>query len=175
MNRSVVVALGILMGGLFLVGGYSLFTTYAPVSREAATAMIPNTSVEPDGEALIASTYAPLIPLTLGGVELQASVAETIAQREQGLSSTPYLPAGVVKLFIFDESWPYSFWMKDMLYPIDIIWLDDEKMIVHIEHRVTPDTYPQSFTPPTAATYVIETNAGFAKAQGLATGTKASW
>ena len=119
--------------------------------------------------------FTPLIPLQLGDTVLSASVADTPNERAQGLSGTPYLPQEVVKLFVFDYSFPWGFWMQDMNYPIDIIWLDEEKIVVHVVERVTPDSYPTSFTPPVSAKYVIETVAGFTAVHAVATGTVVTW
>jgi uncharacterized membrane protein (UPF0127 family) len=80
----------------------------------------------------------------------------------------------VAKVFIFDTAEKWSFWMKDMNYPIDIFWLDENGVVVHIEESVSPDTYPtQSFVPPVPALYVIETKAGFAQENNIMIGISA--
>jgi uncharacterized protein len=112
-----------------------------------------------------------LIPFTLGRISLLASIADTEAKRELGLSNTKEIPIGVAKVFIFDTSEEWSFWMKDMNYSIDIFWLDQNAHVVHIVESVTPDTYPDtSFAPPVPAKYVIETKAGFAKENNIRVG-----
>jgi uncharacterized membrane protein (UPF0127 family) len=132
-------------------------------------------TIEPNRDEVIAQWYAPLVPLTLGDQSLEASIADTDSERERGLSDTPYLPTGVVKLFVFDTPGPWSFWMKDMNYPIDIIWLDENKTIIYIEPSLTPETYPQSFTSTTPAKYVIETPAGFTESAHIIVGSKGEW
>ena len=117
--------------------------------------------------------YEPLLPMQIGGVSVMASVADSPEERQQGLSGTTMLPEDVVKLFVFDDNNRWSFWMKDMRYAIDMLWVNEGEEIVHIERAVAPETYPaQSFTPPVPARYVIETVAGFSEKQQLATGTK---
>jgi len=116
-----------------------------------------------------------LIPIKLGDISLLASIADTNATRELGLSGTTYLPEDEVKLFIFETSEKWNFWMKDMNYPIDIIWLDEQKKVVHIENNVKSDSYPSYFLPPVPAKFVIETNAGFAEAKQILLGTEAEW
>jgi uncharacterized protein len=101
---------------------------------------------------------------------LQASVADSIPERIKGLSNTPYLPEGVVKLFAFGAEGEHGIWMKDMNYPLDIIWVAKNGVIVHIEERVSPETYPESFSSPKPAWYVIEANAGFVASSSLAVG-----
>jgi len=105
--------------------------------------------------------YPNTVPMVLAGVEVQASVADTMSARIKGLSDTPYLPDTVVKLFAFGVPGSHSIWMKDMNYAIDIIWAAEAGEIVHIEENVSPDTFPQSFSSPTPAWFVVEANAGF--------------
>jgi len=113
------------------------------------------------------SYYEPLLPWTLGGQTVYASMATTDETRALGLSYTSALPKDIVKIFVFatDERW--SFWMKGMEYPIDIIWVTATGAIAHIETNVSPDTYPNSFTPPTPVRYVIETVPGLFAELGL--------
>jgi len=181
----IVVGLGSMLILLALV--YLLFVVPAPSYSisNSTTTTVPNTlmknalkdvnATEPNTAEVIAKWYAPLIPLTLGSSSLQASVADTEVKREQGLSGTPYIPTGVVKLFVFDTAAPWAFWMKDMQYPIDIIWLDEHKTVVHIESALAPETYPRSFAPATPAKYVIETESGFATINHIAIGAQAEW
>ncbi len=103
-------------------------------------------------------------------IEVQASVAQSWPDRIKGLSDTPYLPEHIVKLFVFDSSGLHSFWMKDMNYAIDILWVDTAGVIVHIEEKVSPESYPAMFVPKREAKYVIETAAGFVEKHQIAVG-----
>lgn len=115
--------------------------------------------------------YPTTVPVVIGSVTVAASVADTLPERIKGLSNTPYLPDGMVKLFAFGSLGTHSIWMKDMLYSIDIIWVSEEGSIIHIEPNVSPETYPASFASPTAnAWYVIETNAGFVEKNNIQIG-----
>lgn len=128
-----------------------------------------------DEEKVIATWYAPLTSFTLGRISLQASIADTDVERAKGLSDTPFIPIGIAKVFIFDEANTWSFWMKDMNYPIDIFWLDEQGHVVHVVENAAPDTYPEfSFVPPVPAKYVIETKAGFAAENNIGVGTIAN-
>lgn len=115
-----------------------------------------------------------LYPMTIGTVAVNASVATSLPDRVRGLSGTKRLPAGIVKLFVFDSDGPQSIWMKDMNYPIDIVWLDAAGQVVHIAPRTEPNTYPKSFSSPVPARYVVEAEAGFVAANGIGTGTVAT-
>lgn len=114
--------------------------------------------------------YPELVPVVIGSTTVQASVADSIPERIKGLSGTPYLPEGVVKLFAFGAEGEHGIWMKDMNYPIDIIWIAKSGVIVHIEENVSPETYPESFSSPKPAWYVIEAQAGFVGAKKIALG-----
>lgn len=116
--------------------------------------------------------YPNTILMTIGGVEVQASVADTLSKRIKGLSGTPFLPENVVKLFAFGVEGEHSIWMKDMNYPIDIIWAAEDGVVVHIEENVSPDTYPEAFASPTPAWYVIEASAGFCASNTIEVGDK---
>lgn len=119
--------------------------------------------------------FANLIPFTLGRISLLGSIADTDAERALGLSNTKEIPIGVAKVFIFDTSEKWSFWMKDMNYSIDIFWLDADGQVVHVIEDASPDTYPAtSFMPETPAKYVIETKAGFAKENNIGVGAVAN-
>lgn len=109
-------------------------------------------------------------PMTIGGVVVEASVATSVADRVRGLSGTQSLPPSVVKLFVFDRAGPQSIWMKDMLYSLDILWLDAEGVVVHLETDVRPDTFPKSFASPVLAWYVVEASAGFVASNGITIG-----
>lgn len=116
------------------------------------------------------SIYPDTIPMRIGDVSVHASIADTMPERIKGLSGTPFLPAEVVKLFAFGAAGSHSIWMKDMNYPIDIIWADEAGTIVHIEEAVAPETFPESFASPEPAWYVVETKAGFVASNTIAVG-----
>lgn len=113
--------------------------------------------------------------LTVGRASIEVAVVDTPQERERGLSGTTELSEGEGMLFVFEKDDQYSFWMKDMHYPIDIIWISAAKRVVYIEKEVSPDTFPQSFTPPTRARYVLEVPAGFAARHGIEVGSVADF
>lgn len=118
------------------------------------------------------SWFGVSVPYTLYIEELAISVtvADESLEWQQGLSGIPALPELTGKFFIFDTNDRFGMWMKDMLIPIDIIWIDDTYTIVHIEQNVTPDTYPKTFVSPVDARFVLETNAFFTESFKIATG-----
>ncbi len=108
--------------------------------------------------------------LTSGPLVIPVSVADTPATREQGLSGTTILPASAGKLFVFDTAGKPGFWMKDMQYGLDLVWIDSSLKIVSVTRDVSPDTYPQVFYPPQLVQYVLEVNAGFSTRNNLMVG-----
>ena len=97
-------------------------------------------------------------------------IADTDEKRISGLSNFKPLKDHEAMLFVFEEPAKYNFWMKDMNFSIDIIWLNEKREIITVYEGVTPDTYPQIFSPDKSALYVIEGNAGFFKRQGWVKG-----
>lgn len=97
-------------------------------------------------------------------------VADTKAGRERGLSGHKPLLENGGMFFIFPKSDKHGFWMKDMTFPIDIIWIDENFKVVHIEKSVSPETYPKVFYPDSPAMYVLEVSDGQASALGLRVG-----
>jgi len=92
--------------------------------------------------------------------EFGVYIADTDYLRNKGLSETSSLASNYGMLFVFPEDDLYGFWMKDMFFPIDIIWIDKNLVIVHIETNVLPETYPKVFFPSVPARYVLELSAG---------------
>ncbi|HEY4528324.1 MAG TPA: DUF192 domain-containing protein [Candidatus Paceibacterota bacterium] len=98
--------------------------------------------------------------LTLEDKTLTIEVADTDVERIQGLSGRETLPLGTGMLFVFENPGIHGIWMKDMKFPIDIIWLDKDMSVISKELNVSPDTYPQVFYPSREAYYVLEVKAG---------------
>jgi uncharacterized membrane protein (UPF0127 family) len=73
-------------------------------------------------------------------------------------------------LFVFAKDGTYSFWMKDMRFSIDIVWLDAAGRIVFAAEDVAPQSYPAIITPRTKARYVLEVSAGYMRAHGISVG-----
>lgn len=116
--------------------------------------------------------YPNTIPVNIGEVTVQASIADSLPERIKGLSNTPFLPDDVVKLFVFGTLGSHSIWMKDMNYSIDIIWTTEDGEIVHIEENISPETFPDSFESPIPSWYVIEASAGFVERNSIEVGDK---
>jgi uncharacterized membrane protein (UPF0127 family) len=106
------------------------------------------------------------VNVTIGGVDLVADIAETGDQRSRGLSVRDTLTEDEAMLFVFSEAREHSFWMKNMKFPIDIIWISEFHEVTHIEHSLEPcipDEFCQTHKPDRNSLYVLETVSGFAQ------------
>ncbi len=108
--------------------------------------------------------------LEVNNKNINLLIADTDALRVQGLSAKDSLPKDTAMLFIFDTSDTYGFWMKDMKFSIDILWLDEKGKIISIEKNLAPESYPHIFIPPQKSLYVLEGNAGFSDENNLMVG-----
>lgn len=113
----------------------------------------------------------------VGNSRFEVEIAKTPEERKVGLSKHLSLAEGRGMLFVLDvENAPQpAFWMKGMSFPIDIIWIDDERVI-----QITPDvpTVPAdlperripTYKPSRPVDYVLEINAGEASKKGIKVG-----
>ncbi len=111
------------------------------------------------------------IPILIGTSTLTAELAINKIELQRGLGERRYLEDDRGMLFIYEKDDYHSIWMKNMLFPLDIAWLDRQFNIIDIEYDVSPSTYPNSFKPRYPARYVLEVNAGYFKAHGITKGT----
>jgi hypothetical protein len=114
-----------------------------------------------------------VIPLTLpSGKVLKVEVMVKDEDRAMGLMFRPALPADQGMLFIFEASEFHGIWMKNCKFPIDILWLDAQKAIVHLEESVPAckaEPCPV-YQPLRKASYVVELNAGQARREKAVVG-----
>lgn len=99
--------------------------------------------------------------IKIGNISISVEIADTLELRQQGLSGREMMPELTGMFFIFESPAQYKFWMKDMNFPIDIVWIDENFYIINIEKRVSPKTFPQTFSPDRPAKYALELPAGF--------------
>jgi hypothetical protein len=112
----------------------------------------------------------------INNFELRVYLAVTNDQQVNGLSVKDHLNENEGMLFVYEQPTRQAFWMKDMKFPIDIIWLDSNGTVVHIEHNLQPCIMTfaficPSYIPDNDSHYVLETVAGFSKKHGIKVGT----
>ena len=108
--------------------------------------------------------------VTAGNHSFTVEVADTVSEREQGLSERDNIPQNHGMLFDFKQNGKWQMWMLKMRFNLDMAWLDDNGKVVYIRENLTPDTFPNVFMPDTDARYVLEVNAGSLHAAGLKPG-----
>ena len=112
--------------------------------------------------------------LSIGGQKVMVEIANTDAARARGLSGRAALGENQGLLFIFDAPDKYDFWMKEMNFPIDIIWIDEHWRVAEISKNLSPATFPRSFQPARPVKYVLEVTAGWAEKNNLPIGAPVS-
>jgi len=103
---------------------------------------------------------------------LRLEIADTDATRVQGLSGRDSLDSDAGMLFVFDAPSIYPFWMKEMKFPLDMIWIDGGKVVdvATLRPPVPGELIPPSHIPVASADLVLEINAGKAADLGLVKG-----
>lgn len=115
----------------------------------------------------------------IAGVSIKVDLAVSLVEHAQGLSGRDTLKEDEGMLFIFDQPAKYSFWMKEMNFPIDIIWFTpskggarDDMHVVYIKKNALPESYPESYVSDQDAKYVLEVVAGFSGKNNLQVGDR---
>jgi uncharacterized membrane protein (UPF0127 family) len=156
------------ISGLFvLMGGFLLFEPplFHMAHATNNTFLLP--IVDPNDHPIKAR-------IVVNGFAILADVAITDEDQIKGLSIRDQMNENEGMLFAYGEPSRQSFWMKDMKFPIDIIWLNETGSIVHVEENLrpcVPSLECPSFSPNKNAQYVLETVAGFAQKHHLKIGT----
>jgi uncharacterized membrane protein (UPF0127 family) len=107
-----------------------------------------------------------------GGVStVQVEAARTLAEQEKGLMDRASMDEDRGMIFIFSGDYPRSFWMKDTILPLDMVFANSRLEIVDINHNATP--YSESvFTSRAGCKYVIEVNGGYCLRHNVGIGDK---
>lgn len=104
----------------------------------------------------------------------QVEVAQTQEEREIGLMYRKNLGQNKGMLFIFPKEGIYSFWMKNTLIPLDIIWIDLDNKIIEISKNIKPckNQDCELITPEKEVLYVLEINSGLSDKFNFSVGEK---
>lgn len=103
------------------------------------------------------------LQIKVGDKIVNTIIANTDNKREKGLSQFPSLKSNESMIFIFDYDLIPKFWMKDMLFPLHIFWIDNNYVIYNVEENVLPNTYPNTFSPKAPIRFVLETSVEFSE------------
>jgi hypothetical protein len=108
----------------------------------------------------------------IGNVTIKAEIADTLLKKGIGLMRKKHLPEDEGMLFTFDNDGFPSIWMMNMSFPIDIIWINNEKKVVHIVKDAQPCKITcTSYFPKKAARYVLEVNSNFTEKHNIKIGS----
>lgn len=113
--------------------------------------------------------------LDIGSQSLEVEIADTDRSRTQGLSGRTSLPSNTGMLFIFSDSAHHTFWMKDMKFDIDFIWINKNKVVQINDLIPSPDKTsgtPQVISPDIDINMVLEVPAGFVQQNHIENGDK---
>jgi uncharacterized protein len=106
------------------------------------------------------------------GFPVKVEIAADDENRAQGLMYRDHLADDRGMIFVFPEVGEYAFWMKNTIIPLDMIWIDESRKVVHVTPDVPPcqaDPCP-SYPPGAKAKYVLEVAAGVAAKHHVAAG-----
>lgn len=136
--------------------------------RESA----PPVSRQTDEKAQYASTAQVQVA---GSPVIDVDVVEKEQDRRKGLSGKAFLPLDRGMLFVFHELGKHSFWMRNMNFAIDIIWIRNSEVVdiienVPTESDGTPDEDLPIYKPDASANRVLEVTAGWVKTYGVKKG-----
>lgn len=99
-------------------------------------------------------------------------LADTNEKRIQGLSGLEKIKNNEVMLFVFEEEDLHGIWMKDMLFNIDLVFLDKDLNVINYFDNVSYESYPTIYYPESKSKYIIEMNAGQRLVSGIDKNTK---
>lgn len=111
--------------------------------------------------------------LSIDGQSWKVETVSTPASLEQGLSNRSDLPAKSGMLFVFNELTERTFWMKNMKFPLDLVFIKDDKILkIDIGAQPEGDNPQKYYYSNGAVNRVLEINAGEARTYNLKTGDK---
>ena len=151
-----------------MIRSFILFLALAlPVTAQT---MLPPAAELPEGvEEVVFPTAAMVMLTSTGEYPMLIEFALSAEQRQRGLMYRPDLPDDYGMLFVFSDSQPLQFWMKNTLSPLDIIYIRPGGLIDSIQQgtplseEILPSDGPAKF--------VLELRAGLAEDYGLTPGT----
>jgi len=119
---------------------------------------------------ILPNLLKPPTTMWIGDGVFRTRIAQNDGARASGLSGVTKLESDQALLMIYPNEAKWGIWMKDMHIPIDIVWLDKNKKIVHIVKNVSPDNSTSKiFEPNTIAKYVVELPAGTVDSKAIIT------
>jgi uncharacterized protein len=132
---------------------------------------------QPANEAHAGQTASPssarvvLMPEGREPITVPVEIARTPAERSRGLMFRISLPENAGMVFLFDRPDQLSFWMRNTLIPLDMIFIEHSMQVLGVVENAEPRT-DSGRSVPGLSQYVLEVNGGFAQRHGIGPGTK---
>ncbi|MGC9605756.1 MAG: DUF192 domain-containing protein [Minisyncoccia bacterium] len=166
-----------------LVSIYVLFLVGEKLAPTVRSPLLDQNRPSPRASAAATTSPAEVMPaspaenLETMGVKtprgtIHAMIASTSEEQALGLGGRDQLPADAGMLFPFMKPALYGFWMLNMRFPLDMVWIAADKRVAGVTGGISPDTFPDVFSPPSPILYVLELDSGAAAKFGIATGTQ---
>lgn len=114
----------------------------------------------------------PQYPVRISGRTIRVEIAKTSEEHARGLSGRARIGDDEGMFFFFSAPSHRLFWMNDMHFPIDIVWVGADATIVDITHVASPESFPKKFASRTPAQHVIEVPAHTAQKYGFRIGDR---
>lgn len=128
---------------------------------------------KPNAAASACGHYSNDRTVQVNGQTFNTEVPANQAEFNKGLGGRPCILPNQAMLFPFKQPGQYAFWMKDMKFPIDIIWINANHQVVANKINLQPSTYPNSFENPQnlPSQYVLEIKANRSQELKISLGT----
>lgn len=143
------------------------------------TAPTPEATATAEPFVMIAPSSTPTVRIGDGAFGVE--IVHTPETRAQGLSGRPNLADGYGMLFVFERAAEHSFWMKDMLIPLDFVWIGADCAVVDVTTNVpqpTPGVETGDlplYRPSAPVLYTLEIDAGLVDELGIRVGDRVSF
>lgn len=130
-------------------------------------------------DAKLEQTEFPMGIVKIDGITLQVQIADTKPLQTRGLMFQEKMPYEKGMLFVFEDEGVRSMWMLNMQFALDVLWIDSQGNVIHIEKDAQPcksalETMACTFTNGDAklAKYVLEVTSGFVDKFGITENSK---
>lgn len=112
-----------------------------------------------------------IVHIRVENYPIRSEIVKDQSKRELGLGGRSGLCASCGMLFLFEREEKYAFWMKGMKFPIDILWLDDEK-VLYMAENVPYSDQDKTYASDKPAHMVLELPAGTCEREGIHEGSR---
>ncbi|MES2518507.1 MAG: DUF192 domain-containing protein [Bacteroidota bacterium] len=163
---AIILVIILLLGGLISTGilNFSKKSEETVISNSTEEVKVEEPQFKKEGE----------LTFTKNQEKLTIEIADNDQETTQGLMYRRTMPDSCGMLFIFPNTEPRNFWMKNTYLPLDILFLDESKKVITIQANRTPFSEEQIPSYENAK-YVLEVNAGYCQRKGIEKGEVVKW